>query len=180
MARISKNHPINSTDFYPLTPEELKYIRKIRCRHWILFSIIGIIIIIAAAVMSFYIGGIKGADAGIISFPVISALGWLILIITCFHMLRKPAGGRYASILSCYTTTDTFGTGEDTIRSTYYNFSVRFNDTGETIEPFIAEMYAATLETGSRVFLVKNKRSDYDIFSADEMAVSGVHIPPLS
>ena len=94
--------------------------------------------------------------------------------------LRKPAGGRYASILSCYTTTDTFGTGEDTIRSTYYNFSVRFDDTGETIEPFIAEMYAATLETGSRVFLVKNKRSDYDIFSADEMAVSGVHIPPLS
>ena len=180
MATTSRNHPINSADFYTLNREEIEYTRRIKKRHYIMFAIAGIVIILIAGAMTLSFSGGKAFSSALIGFLIFSFLGWIFVMLSIYQIYRTPAGGRYATIVSCYTTTETTGTGEDTSTSTYYHFTVRFDDTGEIMNSFVGTMYGKTFRTGSRVFIVKNKVSNFDVFPADELIDAGVYTPPLA
>lgn len=179
MASTSRNHPINSTDFYLLSAEEIRYIRKIKKRQYLLFGIIGIVIITMAGAATLAFSGGKTFISALIGFLMFSALGWAFFIIAVYQVLRTPEGGRYGTIVSCFTTTETTGSGDDQTTSTYYHFTVRFDDTGKVYDDFIGTMFGKTFRTGSRVLVVKNKTSNFDVFSADELIDAGVYTPPL-
>ena len=177
MASTRKDHPINSADFYSLSKDELDYIRRIKARHYIPFVVIGFAIIIIPLFFTIIIG--RNFHESVIPFLLFSSIGWVFLIVTFCQIFRHPEGGHYATIESCYTTEETTGIGEDQSTSTYYHFTVRFDDTSEIFKNFIGSMYAKSFRTGSRVFVVKNKISNYDVFPAEPLIDSGVYSPPI-
>ena len=168
-------HHINDLDFYPLTNDELSHIRKIKYRRSFPFIIIGFAIIFMTLFSALVIG--SNSISGFIPFLVFSSVGWIFLIVSVCQIFCRPEGGRYATIVSCYATQETTGTGENETTSTTHYFTVRFDDTGEVIENFTGSMYADVFKTGSRVFVVKNKKGSYDVFSAEPLIASGIYSP---
>ena len=119
----------------------------------------------------------RNSISGFIPFLVFSSVGWIFLIVSVCQIFRRPDGGRYATIVSCYATQETTGIGENETTSTTHYFTVRFDDTGEVVNNFTGSMYADVFKTGSRVFVVKNKIGSYDVFSAEPLISSGIYSP---
>ena len=177
MASARKDHPINSVDFYPLTKAEIDHIRRIKARRSLPFMIIGFAIIFMALFSALMIG--QNFSSGFVPFLIFSSVGWIFLIVSVFQIFRRPAGGRYGTIVSCFASQKTTGSGEDETTSTTYYFTVKFDDTGEVIRNFTGSMYAEVFRTGSRVFIVKNKVSSYDVFPAEPLISSGIYSAPV-
>ncbi|MBR5682114.1 MAG: hypothetical protein IKW96_02360 [Ruminococcus sp.] len=177
MAYTRKDHPINSADFYPLAKAEIDYIRRCKVSRLIPFIIASIVII--SVTFFIYIMSGSNFSSGFIPFLVFSSVGWICLIVSVCQIFRCPVGGRYATIVSCYATQETTGgSGDETTNTTHY-FTVKFDDTGAEIRNFTGSMYAKVFQTGSRVLVVKNKISNYDVFPAEPLISSGIYSAPI-
>lgn len=177
MASTRKDHPINSADFYPLAKAEIDYIRRYKVRRSIPFMIVGIVIISVSFFL--YLRSGSNFSSGFIPFLIFSSVGWISLIVSVRQIFRRPVGGRYATIVSCYATQETTGSGEDSTTTITHYFTVKFDDTGAVIRNFTGSMYAKVFRTGSRVFVVKNKISNYDVFPAEPLISSGIYSAPI-
>lgn len=160
--------PPAQATFYPLTPEQLKKIRKKG-----LESMIGpAIFAVLFGVLAFMLMQGSLSRMSLVMKIAFIALPILIFLGLFWHMIRKPAGGRYGTAyyyrMIAHTRTDSDG---DTTTTYDYYVSVLFDDTNEVVPDVHVAKYTAfpgdAIPEGAKVFLVKTGRNSFAVYNAD-------------
>ncbi|WP_028518939.1 hypothetical protein [Ruminococcus flavefaciens] len=169
-------HSISFEEFYPLTQDEYNFVRKKKNKSVPVLLTIGAAIIILAAILAF--GNSDNIRNGLPGFAFGVFWAGIFIVIAILKILDTPVGGRYGTIVSCHTVKETTGSGDNETTHIYYHFVVKLDDTGIILKDFVGTMHSKTIRTGSKVFVVKNKKGNPDVFLADSLIESGVYSPP--
>ena len=160
--------PPEEAVFYPLTPEQLKKIRKKSLAY-----VIGAMIF-AVLWGAFGFMMINGGLSGMSFVMKIVFLGVPVLIILglLWNVYKKPAGGRYGTAYYYRVIANTHTDSDGNTTTTYdYYVSVLFEDTNEVVPDVHVSKYTTfqgdAIPDGAKVFLVKTGRNSFAVYNAD-------------
>ena len=160
--------PPEEAVFYPLTPEQLKKIRKKGLAYMIGPAVFAAI----WGVLGFILINGSLSRMSLVMKIVFIVVPILIILGLFWKAYKKPAGGRFGTAYYYRVIRNTHTDSDGNTTTTYdYYVSVLFDDTNEVVPDVHVLDYTTfpgdAIPDGAKVLLVKTGRNSFAVYNAD-------------